>query len=120
MVTVAWSDQHPYPLCRLTWRPQLLFCLVTLGVALLTGFLFAAVENWAIIDAMLFAAASISTIGYGNDHPTTTAGRLLIVPIGTLGFFSMTYTLVTTQVSIFFFFFLFFFSFLFLIWLDCC
>ena len=40
---------------------------------------FSFLEGWPFIDALYFAVISITTVGYGDIVPTTTAGKLFTV-----------------------------------------
>ena len=69
--------------------------LAVLVVLLLTGvFGFMASEGLSFLDALYFTVVTISTVGYGDIHPTTIGGKILafiliVVGVGTfLGFFA--------------------------------
>jgi voltage-gated potassium channel len=46
-------------------------------------------EHWTLIQALYFSVATVTTVGYGDLHPTTELGRLvtafyILVGVGTL------------------------------------
>jgi voltage-gated potassium channel Kch len=44
---------------------------------ILTGTIFyALVEQWALVDSFYFAVVTLTTVGYGDLSPETTAGKL--------------------------------------------
>lgn len=47
--------------------------------------LFMLIEGWSLIDAAFFAVTTISTVGYGNITPETTAGKLVTMVYIILG-----------------------------------
>lgn len=54
--------------------------LATLVVIFITGTLFyAKEEGWSHFDAFYFTAITITTVGYGDMYPTTTASKLFTV-----------------------------------------
>lgn len=49
------------------------------------------VENWTIIDCVLFVVVTVSTVGYGTPHPTSDSSRLFtifLMIVGVLVIFS--------------------------------
>jgi hypothetical protein len=48
----------------------------TLTLILLAATVFWLVEGWPFLDALFFAVATISTVGYGDQVPQTVLGRL--------------------------------------------
>lgn len=63
--------------------------IVTTWLALLVlvigAFIFDAVEGWDYNRGLIFCVVFFTTIGYGNDTPKTSAGKLLAIFYGTLG-----------------------------------
>lgn len=55
----------------------LMFVLVTL---IASGTIFySSVEGWEVIDSLYFSVMTMSTIGYGDFHPTTTLSKLFTI-----------------------------------------
>ena len=47
---------------------------------LVSGTIFySAVEGWGIIDSLYFSIMTLSTVGYGDFHPTTVLGKIFTV-----------------------------------------
>ena len=55
----------------------LIFVLITL-IAGGTIF-YSSVEGWEVIDSLYFSVMTMSTIGYGDFHPTTTLSKLFTI-----------------------------------------
>lgn len=36
-------------------------------------------EHWRIVDAVYFCVATLATVGYGDLHPTTDAGKIFTI-----------------------------------------
>lgn len=61
--------------------PSVLYCFI-----LITGTLvFIQLEGWEYSEAMMFCATSLTTIGYGDVVPRTSAGRLFFLAYATVG-----------------------------------
>lgn len=55
----------------------LIFVLITL---IASGTIFySSVEGWEVIDSLYFSVMTMSTIGYGDFHPTTTLSKLFTI-----------------------------------------
>ncbi|MFC1967285.1 potassium channel family protein [Chloroflexota bacterium] len=74
-------------------RFKLLFVL-PLAVLLVGTFGFMILENLSFTDALYFTIVTISTVGYGDIHPTGTAGKLFNIVLIILGIGTF-FTLVT-------------------------
>ncbi len=60
--------------------------LVALGVLVAAGtFAFSAVEDLALFEAFYFTVVTVSTVGYGDIEPATTAGRVLAIVLIVIG-----------------------------------
>lgn len=65
-------------LIRLPTTEARLFALVLL--TLIGGTIFYhRVEGWSIIDSLYFCVITLTTIGYGDLHPTTEASKLFTI-----------------------------------------
>lgn len=52
----------------------LLLALLISGTAFYTS-----VEHWSIVDSLYFSVCTLSTVGYGDLHPTTTLSKVFTV-----------------------------------------
>jgi hypothetical protein len=57
------------------------FASVFLGVAFAGTLGFMRVEGLAALDALYFSVVTITTVGYGDIHPTTAAGKVLAIAL---------------------------------------
>src|SRR5438128_8629536 len=74
------------PLLRFRLPAVLLAIVIAFGV---TGY--ALIERWSLFDAFFMTIITISTVGYGEVHPQSVAGRafssvLIVVGVGTMLF----------------------------------
>lgn len=46
---------------------------------------FAHLENLSLLDAVYFSVVTVATVGYGDIHPTTTAGKVLAMALIVMG-----------------------------------
>jgi len=73
-------------------RARVLRALGVLGAVIASGALgFHLIEGWSLLDSLYFTVASVTTVGYGDLHPSGAAGRsfaiiFLLVGVGTVGF----------------------------------
>jgi voltage-gated potassium channel len=73
-------------------RARVLYALGVLGAVIALGALgFHLVEGWPLLDSLYFTVTTVATVGYGDMHPTHTAGRVfaiiyIFVGVGTVGF----------------------------------
>ena len=57
--------------------PKTRMLLIWVGILLLVGTIFySLVEGWSIVDAFYFSTITLTTVGYGDFSPATTAGKL--------------------------------------------
>ncbi len=63
------------------WRdPETKALPVAAGALVLTGTLFFwRFEDWTIIEALYFCIVTLTTVGYGDLHPTTDATRIFAI-----------------------------------------
>jgi voltage-gated potassium channel len=56
---------------------------VLLGAAIATvlvgTLVYSILEDWSLVDALYFSVVTLTTIGYGDLHPTTDASRLFTI-----------------------------------------
>jgi voltage-gated potassium channel Kch len=49
-------------------------------ILVVTGtILFSWIEGWSILDSLYFSIVTLTTVGYGDFSPTTTAGKLVAI-----------------------------------------
>ena len=66
------------------WRglrdPAFRHVLVGLVVTLISGTIFySAVEGWSVVDSVYFCVMTLSTVGYGDLHPTTAVSKIFTI-----------------------------------------
>lgn len=60
--------------------PGFVATMTTLCILLILGTVFYSFqEGWSYIDAFYFSVVTLTTVGYGDLHPTTTASKLFTV-----------------------------------------
>lgn len=53
---------------------------VALVVMILSGTVFySAVEQWSIVDSVYFCVMTLSTVGYGDLHPTSSTSKIFTI-----------------------------------------
>ena len=71
---------------RLLKKPQYRAVFVWLIMILLVGTIFYhLVEGWSWLDSLYFSVITLSTVGYGDFSPTTTASKLFTIAYIFLG-----------------------------------
>ena len=53
--------------------------LTALGVIAIGSVVYMVLEHWGPIDAVYFCVVTLATVGYGDLHPTTDAGKIFTV-----------------------------------------
>ncbi len=67
-------------------RLRLRVFLAVLFVVLLTGTVgFMVLEGQSLVDALYFTVVTVATVGYGDIHPTTVAGKVVAMVIIAIG-----------------------------------
>lgn len=61
---------------------------------------YAQVEGWSIVDSLYFSVMTITTVGYGDLHPTTSASKLFTVVYVFIGIGLGLYVITTFAESI--------------------
>jgi voltage-gated potassium channel len=68
---------------------------IAIGLVLATGILgtvgFMLIERWSFMDALFMTAITLATVGYGEVHPLSTAGRLFDIGLIVVGVTSGAY-----------------------------
>lgn len=78
-------------------RFRIRYALAALAFAMLIGTLgFHLIEGWSLIDSLYATAQTVTTVGYGDITPQTTAGRLFASVFMFVGFGAVAYILTST------------------------
>jgi voltage-gated potassium channel len=78
-------------------RPILLAAAALLGVMALGTYGYVAIEGWTPFDAFWMVVITLTTIGFGEVHPLSDAGRIFTLGVILAGVSIGTYTM--TQVT---------------------
>ena len=84
-VTLRRSGKRGLPLPR---RVQML-AVVPLGLIGLGTVGYHAIEGWSLFDALYMTVTTLTTIGYGEVHPLTPAGRAFTIALALGGIFTL-------------------------------
>ncbi|KAL2916705.1 hypothetical protein HK105_203821 [Polyrhizophydium stewartii] len=79
-----WYSYTLYEL-SLSQRQLTLLLISSLVYMTCTAALFGAIEGWVFEDALYWAIASYTTIGFGDIAPESVAGRVLVPPVTIVG-----------------------------------
>lgn len=65
---------------------RLLIGVIIFFTVLFTGaFVFGSIEGWEFAESVYFCFVTLTTIGYGDYTPQTTAGRCVVIPFAFMG-----------------------------------
>ena len=53
--------------------------LAAIGVIAIGTVAYVILEHWSVLDAVYFCVVTLATVGYGDLHPTTDAGKLFTI-----------------------------------------
>ena len=74
------------PIIDLDKRPELIFSLTVVFVAFFIGTTgYTIIEGWSVFDSFYMTVITLATIGYGETHTLSTAGRVFTVFLIFLG-----------------------------------
>jgi len=62
-----------------------IFLIIFVSILVIGTVSFSAIENVSLADAFYFIITTISTVGYGDVHPITQSGKILVILIIVLG-----------------------------------
>ena len=61
-------------------QPKFRSILIWMIILVVSGTIFFSwIENWSILDSLYFSIVTLTTVGYGDFSPTTTAGKLFAI-----------------------------------------
>ncbi|HEX7294242.1 MAG TPA: potassium channel protein [Pyrinomonadaceae bacterium] len=93
------TPSGPGPFALRRWRIRFVFGAVI--VALAVGVVaFRALEGWSILDSLYVTVQTVTTVGYGDVAPQTTAGRAFAAVFMLVGVGLVLYALTSTVQSI--------------------
>ncbi len=58
-----------------------LFLVLLVGVMIAGTLAFAYVEDLSLLDALYFSIVTVATVGYGDIHPTSSAGKIVAIAL---------------------------------------
>ncbi len=83
-------------LCCVKCNIRLLSAMSLVVAVLIVGtFLFHALEGWSFVDSFYFAGITVTTIGYGDLHPTHDLSKIVAVVFSLAGVGIMLFCLTT-------------------------
>ena len=85
---------------RKRWR-FLAFVILFVLVILLGSLVYQGVENWSYLDSVYFLVVTMTTIGYGDIVPVTSAGKIITIFTSFFGI-AMVFYLISVIGSYFF------------------
>ena len=72
-------------------RPIRRFLVVLIGIVLAGTIGFMALEGWSVLDALYMTVITLSTVGFGEIHPISAAGRIFTIVLITAGVGAVAY-----------------------------
>lgn len=83
-------------------KHHLMTTILAFTLALITGaFAYHFVEGWGIFDSFYFVVVTVTTIGYGDFFPVTSAGKIITMFFAFFGVATALYILSKVSSSIF-------------------
>lgn len=74
-------------------KEKVLYAVVLTFIIILIGtFVYRSVENWGWVDSTYFAVSTLTTVGFGDLHPTHTVSRVFTIFYMLIGISIMLYT----------------------------
>ena len=86
-----WSKKHFHPLYRALFldvlfnrhtRPIFIYAVIIIGIG---AALYHWLEGWSWLDSVYFVVITLTTVGYGDLHPTTPATKMITIFYGLNG-----------------------------------
>ncbi|KAK8869612.1 hypothetical protein IAR55_000179 [Kwoniella newhampshirensis] len=78
------SDKHDTSDVRAEGKKFILSVQLFMAILAIQSLVFCKIENWTYADGIYFSVQTALTIGYGDYHPLTTAGKVLVFPFSVL------------------------------------
>ncbi|WWD16124.1 hypothetical protein CI109_100549 [Kwoniella shandongensis] len=78
------SDKHDTSDVRAEGKKFILSVQLFMAILSIQSLVFCKIENWTYADGIYFSVQTALTIGYGDYHPLTTAGKVLVFPFSVL------------------------------------
>jgi len=72
-------------------RPIRRFLIVLIGIGLAGTIGFMLLEGWSVLDALYMTVITLSTVGFGEIHPISAAGRIFTIVLITAGVGAVAY-----------------------------